>query len=367
MKIAIDISQIVYAGSGVSSYTHNLIETLLSIDKKNDYQLFGMALRRLSQLKRHAEMLSGKRVTLKSFIMPPILGEIIWNKLHILPLDKLIGSPDIIHTSDWIEPPSAAAKITTIHDLVVYKFPESLPLRIINNQKNKLRWVTQESRMIIADSESTKQDIIAILGINPGKIRVIHLGVSDKFRQYPPPAVETVKRKYGIFMPYLFTVGTREPRKNLSRIIKAFLRVNQKDLQLVIAGKVGWGSDIKPNKSVLVTGYVDSTDLPLLYSGAWAFIYPSLYEGFGLPALEAMRSGVPVITSNRGSLAEIVGNYALIVDPESVDSIATGMEYAISLSSSKRKQIVDSGITHAQKFTWEKTAKETLETYETLI
>jgi glycosyltransferase involved in cell wall biosynthesis len=365
MKIGIDISQIVYRGTGVASYTSHLVGSLLK-NSQEEYVLFGSALRRQGDLLEYFKNVkSTTTFTGKIFPLPPSILSWLWNSLHVVPIEKLIGSVDVFHTSDWSEPPSGRPKVTTIHDLMVYKYPKYLPRSIIQTQKAKLAWVRKESRHIIADSQNTKNDIVTFLGIKPDQISVVYLGVGKEFFPVSIDKITAVKRKYQINGKYLLTIGTREPRKNLTRVIEAFKNLAQNDLSLVVGGNFGWGSQTDDAPSVKLLGYVDEADLPALYTGATGFVYASLYEGFGLPILEAMAAGCPVVTSDRGSLAEIKGP-ATIVDPENLESIADGIGKIISLSTSSRNTLIAKGIEHAGTFTWEKTAAETLAVYKSV-
>ena len=176
MKIGIDISQMVFEGTGVANYTKNLVEKLLKIDKENEYVLFFSSLRR--KCPTFAKAAAGKQnVKLKKFKLPPTLLDFFWNRLHIFPIEWLIGDIDVFMTSDWIEPPTKKAKkITILYDLIVYKHPEETDKKIVETQRRKLTWVKKESGLIICISESTKRDAMEILGINEKRLRVIYPG-----------------------------------------------------------------------------------------------------------------------------------------------------------------------------------------------
>ncbi len=366
MKIGIDISQSVYQGTGVAKYTRNLVKALLNLNTNHEFILFGSTLRRQQDLKSFVNQLSHKsHFKSKIYNFPLTLLDVLWNRMHAVSIESLIGNVDVFHSSDWTEPRSSAPKVTTIHDVTVYKFPEEQNPKIIATQKRKLAWVKKESAAVIADSESTKKDIIEILKMPEEKIRVIYLGVEEQFKPQPLKTINEVKSKFGIKKEYILCVGTREPRKNLDRVIKAFKELNMKNYQLVIAGNAGWGKDIIPDKNVILAGFVNDLTLAALYSGAGCFVYPSLYEGFGLPILEAMACGAPVVTSNQGSLKELAGP-AIIADPYDVESISTGIEETIKLSGTQRQKLTNTGIEHVSRFTWEKTARQTLEVYQSV-
>jgi len=181
MRIGIDLSQIIHEGTGVAFYTKNLVENLLKIDKKNQYILFGVSLRKKKLLDGYLlQFRKNKKVTLKTFYLPPLFLEFLWNKLHIFPVERLIGKIDVFFSSDWLQPPTKAKKITTIHDLIVCKFPESFQPRgghdIVANQKRRLEWVRKESDLVICDSKATKKDVMRILKIPAQKLKVIYPG-----------------------------------------------------------------------------------------------------------------------------------------------------------------------------------------------
>lgn len=367
MNIGIDISQSVYQGTGVAAYTRNLVKTLLDIDRNNHYILFGSTLRRQKVLRELINSLPHPESFMaKIYSFPPLGLEFLWNKLHTQVIESFTGDIDIFHTSDWIEPPARCPKVTTIHDVVVYRHPEFLNPRIIGVQKSKLDWVKKETTAVIADSKSTKDDIVTYLGIPENKIHVVYLGVSKEYFPQKKDAIKQVQKKYGIPGEFILAVGTREPRKNLKRVIAAFQKLPRKTVQLIIVGNLGWGEELVRSGNIILLENVPVGDLASLYSSALCFVYPSLYEGFGLPILEAMACGVPVLTSKRGSLAEIAGP-ATTIDPESVNEIAGGIESIIHLPSATRKQIIETGIKYAQGFTWERAAHATMKVYKSVL
>lgn len=367
MKIAIDISQIVY-GTGVSDYTKSLIASLLKIDDQNEYLLFGSSLRLNSVLRTSLDSFKGN-FGRKIYSFPPIFLEQLWNRWHVLGIEKFTGKIDLFHSSDWLEPPSQCSKVTTIHDLSILKFPETFSPKgghnIVTNMKRKFCWVKKESKLIIAVSQATKKDIVELLGIPEEKIKVIYEAAPVWFKKAPSEKVKSVKRKYGIKGDYLLSVATLEPRKNIKMIMKAHKHLLQKGekLALVLAGKVGWGEDVSAEGKTVLTGYLANEELSALYTGASALVYPSLYEGFGLPVLEAMICGCPVVTSNVSSLPEVSGEAGILVDPRSWESIAGGIKKALE----DRENLIKKGLIQAKKFSWEKCARETLEVYEKAI
>jgi len=361
MKIAIDISQAIY-GTGVSVYTKNLVSTLIKQHPDDEFILFGGSFRRRHELEALAKKLHG---TPQIYSFPPTLMDFIWNSLHILPVEKLIGNVDLIHTSDWTEPPSKIPKITTVHDLIPFKYPQTTTESIRNTHKKRLAWVMRESAKIIAVSQSTKEDLISILKIPEEKIVVIPEGVEDRYCPQSVDIQENIKRHYHIDEDYLFTLSTLEPRKNQAMLIKAFKIVRQEypNLQLIIGGRTGWGEIPEATEGVSLPGFIPDADLPGLYSGCLAFVLPSIYEGFGLSPLQAMACGAPVAVSNVSSLPEVVGQAGVLFDPGNVESIAAGIIEAIQ----NRTELKKKSLAQAAKFTWEKTAAETYRVYQQVL
>jgi len=348
MRVAIDISQIVY-GTGVSQYTKNLVKALLKLDREDEFLLFAGALRRKS------DVLNLFPQT-KIFPIPPILADFVWNRLHILPIEKLIGQADLIHTSDWAEPPSTSPKVTTIHDLYALKFPRMINKEVREAHERRLRWVFQESKKIIVPSESTREDLLE-LGVAKERIRVIpeaptHSKVGES-------AIAAVKLKYGVKGNYLMTIGA-SPLKNTTRIIKAFhLSSAGRDLKLILAG-LPTGVEIPQERNIRALDFVPAEDMGALLTGSQGLIFASIYEGYGIPILDAFNCGVPVVTSNTASMPEVAGNAAALVDPHDVNLIADGIEKILR----GPKGFIEKGLERVKEFSWEKTAKETLAIYK---
>lgn len=371
MKIAIDVSQIVY-GTGVSTYTRNLVISLLNIDHKNNYLLFGTSLRHYSKLKKFQDELQiYKNVEFKFFRLPISLFEIIFNKIHIFPVNILIGQIDVLHTSDWVEPRVTSRqtkKVTTVHDMVPLLFPSTLPKRILKNQRLRFERVKKESDMIITDSETTREDVFKFLEIPQSRVKVIPLAVASNFKPQESERVHGVLKKFKIKRPFILSVSTQEPRKNIHKLIDAFEKVNKvcPKVTLVLTGKKGWGQALEIIPNVIQTGFVKEDDLICLYAACRVFAYPSLYEGFGLPVLEAMACGAPVVTSNNSSMAEIAKDTAVLVDPRSEGQIIKAIELIVNLDTDNYQKTVRASLDRARMFTWAKTAKETLKIYEEL-
>lgn len=367
MRIGIDISQIVY-GTGVSCYTRDLVGALLKVDEKNRYILFGGSLRQREILEEFIKSKLSNKCQGKVFPIPPTIADLLWNRLHILPIERLINKVDVFHSSDWAQPPLKKAKgVTTIHDLSFLRWPESVHPKVLEAQKKRLGWVKQEEIEIIAVSKSTKSEIVDLLKIPSEKIHVIYEGVSEDILNFNKPVandseIKKIKSAFKIIKPFIITYGSQAPRKNIARVIKAFKIFNKEnEFQLVIVG------DYRPverlTKNVVVTGFLPREQMIGLFFQASMLAFPSVYEGFGLPILEAMACGCPVVTSNISSMPEVAGEAAVLVDPLSVEGIAEGIKKA----SENRVDLIKKGYEQIKKFSWEKCARETLEIYQKVL
>ncbi|MBT6048692.1 MAG: glycosyltransferase family 4 protein, partial [Candidatus Scalindua sp.] len=263
----------------------------------------------------------------------------------------------------------------TVHDIAYLRLPNLLNTSRKVYKKNILQISIRKAKIIIADSYATKEDIIEYFGIREEKIRVIHLGVESRFR--PINNVEDFRLKNNLPSKMILNVGTLEPRKNVVSLIKAFRKLREmgfEDVKLVIAGNKGWlyqeifkevgQSGLK--QEILFLGVVRDKDLPLLYNCADIFVYPSLYEGFGLPPLEAMACGVPVITSNTSSLPEVIGDAGIMVDPTDINSLCESM-YILLKDKELWNRMRNMGLERSKLFSWDNTAEKILKVYDEVL
>ncbi len=357
MKIGIDISQITYQGTGVGRFTNSLVNALLENKNKNQYTFFFSSLRRNldSDLENKIKSNGHKLIKWK---IPPTLLSFLWNNCHSyssLPTNYSLQPTnfDYFISSDWTEPPINTNKATIVHDLVYLKYPETLPKIIIETQKKRMSLVKKESKIIFTDSQATKQDLVNLLNIKAEKIVVNYPGVDVHF-----PAKENIKKtleKYKITKPFILSVGKQEPRKNIKRLIQAFQQINNQNIQLIIVGVKGWGNLPAggPISNIKYLGYVSDSDLYSLYSSCHFFIYPSLYEGFGYPIIEAMKLGAPVACSNTSSMGEIAKDAALLFDPLKTEEIFRCIDTLIK-NENLRKDLIIKGKERAKLFNWEK-------------
>ena len=354
MRIAIDISQIIF-GTGVSTYTKNLIQNLIKIDQDNEYFLFGFSLRRKAELEIFAKQFEG-RVASRFFTMPPSVSEFFANQIHFPKLENIIGKIDVYHSSDWAQFASNSFKVTTVHDLAPIFYPKLTNRKIREVHKRRLNWIVREADQIIVPSNSTKNDLIKI-GALVSKISVIPEALDPAFTISNSNEIEEVKKKYRILGRYILGVGVNL-RKNTDGLIEAFSKAKSDDLKLILTGYPYSKKD--ESRGVSYIGHVPTSDLASLYSGAECLVYPSFYEGFGLPILEAFATGCPVVTSNVSSMPEVAGNAAILVDPHDTTSIASGIKKALK----SRIGLSKKGFKQLEKFSWEDNARETLKIYE---
>jgi glycosyltransferase involved in cell wall biosynthesis len=282
---------------------------------------------------------------------------------------------DLFHTCKLLNPPRRAKLTATVHDLTCWLLPETHAASNVAADKHFAERILKRADALIAVSEATRIDAVRILNLPPEKIRVIHHGIADPFFQVKPGDADAVRRRLGLTRPYLLFVGTIEPRKNVDRLLNAWrdLSPSARDaFDLVLAGPPGWAQSAtmerlrNPAIGVRYLGYVAEGDLPGLFAGATAFVYPSLYEGFGFPVAQAMAAGTPVITSCVSALPEIAGGAALLVDPLSEASLRDAMEEMLT-SPSRRDRSIELGRANAKRFTWEECARKSLRFFEEVV
>ena len=379
MRLGID-ARLFHVNTGIGRYTRSLFFEYLQRRQQSDDQIvlfydrpsdlasfFPDAFASASSLPEHVRLVTAlcrRRIVWTNWSLPPLLRQQQIDVYHgvcnfELPLRKM------------------CRYVVTIHDLVPLFFPELVPKKHLLFFKLFIKRAAQTADAIITDSEHSKQDICRYLKVSDEKVRVIHLGYTPQ--PLPQNAEEQRQRlfkQYGIRQPYLLFVGVIEPKKNLERLLEAFALLRQErriddSVQLVIAGGKGWFCEriehniaaLRLETSVVLTGFMPDDALPLLYSGADAFVFPSIYEGFGLPVVEAMSHGVPVITSNVSSLPEIAGHAGLLVNPMDTASIAAGIETVLT-HPEQRESMKIAGRLQARQFSWPRTAEATYRVYQ---
>jgi len=377
MHIGVDAWSITQeAKAGIPTYLSNLLKALAEVDSENRYTLY---------VKEVPKDVTIENDNFKIEILPfwPSKFPPYWRHTQ-LPVKLLSERPDVFLSSSTLPMYYCLSKrVLLVYDVTPWLFPHLSSRGLIDRTvRNISKKVTPHAIMhaeaIIAISHSTKRDLVNLFKSDPQKIFVVHGGWDNSvFKPHTDSReIEGVKRKYKIVGKYIFYLGTLEPRKNISRIIEAFasLRAQEQiNRKLVLAGEKGWlYSDIfhkveklDLEKDVIFTGYVPQQDLPILMSGADMFVYPSLYEGFGLPPLEAMACRTPVITSNVSSLPEVVGDAGILVNPYSADEIAKAI-YQVLSNGELRQRMRQKGFERAKLFSWEKAALQTLKVFQSI-
>ena len=365
MRIVIIADPIDEQYAGVYYYTKHLIEALIKIDKENEYIFIHT---------RSNDFFTGqKEVIIPNYRWLP--GWMTLRKFVFISFALTKIKPDVVLEPAHIGPFSFfwnCKKVVTIHDLTPVLFPQ-YHIKISSFiHKLFLPVILRNADGVLVPSECTKRDIEKLYQPEI-PIQVTFEAVTEDFQPSSKKQVREVKDKFGIEKPYILSVGTLEPRKNLIILLKAYKILREKgyDYQLVIVGKKGWYfkellEEIKNfGKNIIITGYVSRSELSVFYSGAEVMVFPSLYEGFGLPPLEAMQCGCPVICSNISSLPEICGKAAILFDPNKLNELVKALQKVLT-DDNIRSGMKHEGIKQAGKFSWEKCAGETLEFFQLL-
>ncbi len=368
MRIAIDAHSVGTGLGGNESYATNLVEALAEIDRKNQYTIYVTKREAVERFKNR-----WPNFTVKSTLPHTPLIRIPITLTSELRRNRV----DVLHVQFTSPPVAPCPVVVSIHDLSF----EHLPLTFKRRSRMQLRMTVRRSARqaahVLTLSEYVREDVIATYGIDAEKVTVVPLAAPGHFVPVrDAKELQRVRQKYGIDENYILSVGAIQPRKNLPRLLEAYslLRGEQPEVnlpQLVLVGKCAWLydetlkkiSELGLDNLVRLTGYVPEADLPALYSGSLCFIYPSYFEGFGLPPLEAMKCGAPVVVGNRTSLPEVVGDAAVLVDPFEVSEIAAGIAGVIS-DPHLRTSLIEKGLERARIFDWRITARKTLAVYE---
>ena len=363
-KISLEIQWAVGPKTGVGWYIFNIVKGLVQ-NNKNDYT--GEF---INFMNRHnvKEQINYNIKIKQNKLIPYKIYNILTQKLKISHNFLLGTKSDIYHFFNFTIPKNIKGKIIiTIYDTVFFTVPETMgDMKTIS----EYRYAAEKSDLIITISESAKSDIIKHFNVSEEKIKIVTPGID--LHKYSKSELENIRKKYNLPQNYILYLGTIEPRKNIERIVKSFKRYKQEindDLKLVIVGKKGWKYDniMKLIESmgtdIIITGYIDEEDKVPIYKLAQIFVFPSLYEGFGMPILEAMASGTPVITSNISSMPEVAGNAGILVDPFDENEIFGA--YKKILSDEKlKKEMVQRGLEQTKKFEWKKSVEILEKIYE---
>jgi glycosyltransferase involved in cell wall biosynthesis len=363
MRIMLDATSLLLRSTGVKTYMYHWIRSLQRSATQDSIRLFPF-FGELTDLDHESSSVGRLRTALGALVVH--FSNIKWN-----PILEVIGcAADVFHASQHSRnPPHLATRLTaTIYDMTCWLMPEMhVPANVAATRQYGER-VLRRANACIAISEQSKKDAVEILKLPADRIDVIYPGVAEEFFTVERPEAQAVAKKYRLDKPYLLYVGTIEPRKNVDRLLDAYRSLCEpvrKAHDLVIAGPLGWCSEATrdrlraPEPGIRYLGYVSEDDLPGLTAGATAFVFPSLYEGFGLSLVQAMACGVPAITSRGSSLGEVAGEDAILVDPRNTDEIAAAIE-RLALSPSLRDDLGQRGRLRAGAFRWERNAQQSL-------
>ncbi len=378
MRIGVDYTSAVRQEAGIGRLTRCIFHALAEIDHQNEYRLFAATGR--GQLSNPPTDQSFNLPTfhLKTIPLSDRELNIVWHRLRLpLPVELITGAVDVFHSPDFTLPPVWRARtVLTVHDLSFLRVPECFTDALRRYLERVVPRSVSRADHVIADSQSTKRDLVELLGTPADRVTVIYSGVEPRFRPITDrAALEVVRRRYDLPPRFILSVGTLQPRKNFGTLIEAFARLRNlipeaRNLKLLIVGGKGWLYDdifarvenLGLQGQVLFPGFVADEDLPVLYNLADIFVLPSLYEGFGLPPLEAMACGTPVITSNASSLPEVVGEAGVTVEPTDVEGLSEAVRRLLE-DAELRRELAQRGLARAREFTWERAARQLLEVY----
>lgn len=368
MRIAIDAHSVGTGLGGNESYATNLIQALAEIDDSNLYTLFVTTKEAVARFSNRWPNFT-VRTTLPHtpLIRIPIT----------LSTELRRNRVDVLHVQFTAPPGAPCPVVVSIHDLSFEHLPQTFKRRSRMQLRMTVPRSARLASQVITLSNHSRNDIISTYNIDPDKVTAIPLAAPAHFAPVTDEnELQRVKQTYGTDGPYILCVGSIQPRKNLTRLLHAYSLLRRADSEaklpkLVVAGKYAWlfGETLRTidqlelSDSVIMTGYVPEADLPALYSGALCFVYPSYFEGFGLPPLEAMKCGTPVIVGNRTSVPEVVGDAAVLFDPFNIGDIASTIRKVIS-NDALRATLKIRGLERAKLFDWQQTARATLEVYK---
>ena len=353
MKVCIDIQSVIKKPTGVGHYTLELVRALAALTDHSDITLsYFNFLGKYSCL----DLFPNQQIQ----IMPGRVYAQLWKKFHFPPMDWLLGKFDVYHFPNFCLPPMTKKKgkyIITVHDLAFIRYPDSIEPKNLSFLQKELPRSLKLADKIITVSDFTKKELVELCEVSEDKVVVVNEGVNDRFKK-------TNEKTIDLPESYILAVGTLEPRKNLEGLIKAFHNANLKNHKLVIAGGKGWFYDgifrlverLDLLEKVIFMGYVSDDKMPELYARAELFVFPSFYEGFGLPPLEAMACGTPVVSTR----FEALGDAACFIDPKDIKSISDGILKVLK----EPKEYANKGLEQAKKYTWKKTAEDTLKLYK---
>lgn len=386
MKLIFDISAVQAPLTGIGRYSLQLAQGLESQPQVEDIRFFssnGWVESLDAVTEQSSRVTNGSLTNIKSIIKKnlPFKGGV--RKVYHQYINQRFRrdfnclTEYIYHSPNYHLMPFSGQSVVTIHDLSFLRHPEFHPKERVDFWQNEIHRVVNRASHVITDSEFQRQEIVELLNIAENKVSPVHLGVESKFKSYAEQDCNEVLQKYGLrYKEFCLVVATIEPRKNFKRLLKAFESLPsklRKSYPLAITGDKGWLSEdihlaidkLVEKREAVRIGYINDEELPYLYSASSIFLYPSLYEGFGLPVLEAMAAGTAVLTSKTTSIPEVAGDACVVIDPLSTEDMVA--EWTSLLESDERRNIyAEKGRKRAQHFSWQKCTQDTLDVYSTL-
>lgn len=352
MRIVVDVSPLSHPRTGVGNYVLGALRGLAEA-AGDQHEVVAFAPTSAAGARCVGEALDGLPVQRRIRTLPfAHAWRTAWSRLGLPPVERFLGRLDAFQFSDWMYPPQhAGVRSTVIHDLVPLRFPEWTHRRTRRMHAAKYANAARTCDLVFTNSEYTARDVEDVLHVPRERIRVAAPGVDERFSRHGERA--------DLGRPYILAVATLEPRKNLGALVDAHRRLEGERLLAVVGGE-GWGAQPRlEGEGVRRLGFVAHDELPPLYRGADVFVFPSRFEGFGLPVVEAMACGVPCVVSSHPSLDEASGDAAVRVDPDEPDAIAAGIERALD----RRDELIRGGLEHARRFRWSSTGRTMLAAY----
>ncbi|MEM7394208.1 MAG: glycosyltransferase family 1 protein [Verrucomicrobiota bacterium] len=369
MKVCIDIQSAIAQRAGVGRYTKSLVEHLGPAAEGDELRLFYFDFKR----KGLSFPVNGAREKAVRWL-PGRLAQKAWKELGWPPFDWFSGRADLFHFPNFIRPPlSSGRSVVTIHDVSFLRVPETTEERNLEYLNAQIRRTVDHADAIITDSEFSSREMQELLKLKPKQIFPIHLGLDPAISRPAPAAMADHLFALNLDRPYLLTVGTLEPRKNHLFLLDLFERLESFDGDLVIAGMRGWKyepilermKNSSRAENIRYLEFVPDKYLASLYAGAQLFLFPSIYEGFGFPPLEAMACGAPVVSASAGSLAEVLGEAARVIDGHDLEAWTESVS-ALLNDEDEKARMREAGCEHARTFQWSETARQTWEVYRTV-
>lgn len=367
LRIAVDASAVPREMAGAGVYTCQLVRALAEVAGEHRLTVFARP--------ELFDDLVSETFDVVHLRPRSRAGRLLWEQTRLPWLLRRMGV-DVLHSPHHHTPLllPGVRRVVTFHDVTFLLLPERYPIARRVFMRGVTRGAARVADAIVTPSEAVRRDVIRELGLAPERIVAIPEAAGAHFHSVDAETAERVRQTYRLPDTYVLSVGSLEPGKNRSRLIRAFDRVREEGVELVIVGQPAWryeddGSLVEQlglAGVVRFLGYVPDDDLPGLYAGATLLAFPSLYEGFGLPVLEAMASGTPVVTSNGSAMAEVAGDAALLVDPLDTDALAAAMSRLLS-DEALREELRARGAKRAGRYSWERTAMETLAVYERVV